>query len=134
MSVAKNEDDAPVSLSLGMRPSNRRHRTSRPLCSRLRTCGEFIAFLGIILYFGYGNAHETIAEIFAVRGTLAQRLVLYASPFALLGVATVLLLGLWNMVVGRSANTSRTHNARRIVLEFIALCLVMASLFLSVRN
>jgi hypothetical protein len=53
---------------------------------------------------------------------------------ALAAVATVLLLGLWNMVWGRSASTSQTLMRWRVVLQFIALWLVMAALFLSVRN
>ena len=98
------------------------------------SAGSLIAFLGIVLYFGYGALTRTIAEIFAVRGTLAQRLVLYAVPLAIAAVATVLLFGLWNMVWGRSASNSQTLMRWRIVLQFIALWLVMAALFLSVRN
>jgi hypothetical protein len=69
-----------------------------------------------------------------VQGTLAERLVLYAVPLALAAVATVLLLGLWNMVWGRSASTSQALMRWRVVLQFIALCLVMVALFLSVKQ
>ena len=67
------------------------------------------------------------------RGTLAQRLVLIAVPLALLAVATVLLLGLWNIVWGQSAVTSQRLMRWRVALQFIALCLGMAALYLSVR-
>jgi hypothetical protein len=96
--------------------------------------GSLIAFLAISLYFGYGTLTQTISSIFAVQGTLAQRLVLYAVPLALAAVATVLLLGLWNMVWGRSASTSQVLMRWRVVLQFIALCLVMVALFLSAKQ
>ena len=92
MSVAKNEDDAPVSLSREeARAGVPGHHVRYVLAFGL--AGSLIAFLGIVLYFGYGTLTQTIAEIFALRGTLAQRLVLYAVPLALAAVATVLLLG-----------------------------------------
>lgn len=98
----------------------------------LRGC--LIAFLAISLYFGYGTLRQTISDIFAVPGTLAERLVLYAVPLALAAVATVLLLGLWNMVWRRSASTSQALMRWRVALQFIALCVVMGALFLSVKR
>jgi hypothetical protein len=41
--------------------------------------------------------------------------------------------GLWNMVWGRSAITSQALMRWRVALQFIALCLVMAGLYLSVK-
>ena len=53
---------------------------------------------------------------------------------ALAVVATVLLLGLWDMVSGRSPNTSQRVMRWRVVLvQFIAICLVMAALYLSAK-
>jgi hypothetical protein len=46
-------------------------------------------------------------------------------------VATVLLLGLWNMMRGGSPNTSQLLMRWRVVLQFIALCLVMAAIYLA---
>jgi hypothetical protein len=133
MAMAKKEDDAPVSLSGDeARAGVTGHHVRYVLAFGL--AGSLIAFLGIVLYFGYGTLSQTIADIFAVRGTLAQRLVLYAVPLALAAVATVLLLGLWNMVWGRSASTSQTLMRWRVVLQFIAIWLVMAALFLSTRD
>jgi Hypoxia induced protein conserved region len=95
--------------------------------------GCVIAFIGIVLYFGHGRLTETLAGIFAAPGTLAERLLFYAIPLALAAVATVLLLGLWNLVGGRSESGSQNLMRWRVVLQFIAICLVMAALFLSVR-
>jgi hypothetical protein len=43
----------------------------------------------------------------------------------------VLLLGLWNMMSGGRPNASPTLMSWRVVLQFIALRLVMAALYLS---
>ena len=95
--------------------------------------GCVIAFIGIVLYFGHGRLTETLAGIFATPGTLAERLLLYAIPLVLAAVATVLLLGLWNLAAGRSNSASQRLMRWRVVLQFIAVCLVMVALFFSVR-
>jgi len=92
--------------------------------------GCVIAFIGIVLYFGHGRLTETLAGIFATPG---ERLLLYAIPLVLAAVATVLLLGLWNLVAGRSNSASQKLMRWRVVLQFIAVCLVMVALFFSVR-
>ena len=58
-------------------------------------------------------------------------LVAYAIPISLAAVGTVLLLGLWNMLRGGSPNTSQKLMRWRVVLQFIALCLVMAAIYFS---
>jgi Hypoxia induced protein conserved region len=68
---------------------------------------------------------ESVANGDALRGGAHSR------PLA--AVATVLTLGLWNMVWGRSAITSQALMRWRVALQFIALCLVMAALYLSVK-
>lgn len=55
----------------------------------------------------------------------------YAIPLALAAVAIVLVLGLWNMLRGGSANTSQLLMRWRVVLQFVALCLVMAAIYLA---
>lgn len=54
-----------------------------------------------------------------------------AIPLALAGVGIVLLLGLWNMMRGGSPNTSQLLMRWRVVLQFLALCLVMAAIYLA---
>jgi hypothetical protein len=93
--------------------------------------GSLIAFLAIGLYYGHGSLAQAISAFFGAKGTLTQRLVLYLVPLALAAVATVLGLGLWNMVGGRNAMTSQSLMRWRVVLQFIALW--MAAFFLSVK-
>lgn len=55
----------------------------------------------------------------------------YAIPLALAAVGIVLLLGLWNMMRGGSPNTSQLLMRWRVVMQFIALCLIMAAIYLA---
>ena len=57
----------------------------------------------------------------------------YIIPVALAAVALVLFAGLWNMLRGGSPNRSQTLMRWRVVLQFIALCLVMAAIYFSGR-
>jgi len=60
-----------------------------------------------------------------------QDLVGYAVPLALAAVAIVLLLGLWNMLRGGSPNLSQTLMRWRVILQFIAICIVMLAIYLA---
>ena len=52
-----------------------------------------------------------------------------AVPVALMAVAVVLVLGLWNMMKGGSANTSQRLMRMRVLLQGIAVALVMFTLW-----
>ena len=54
-------------------------------------------------------------------------------PFALAAVAIVLAIGLWNMLRGGSSNLSQTLMRWRVILQFIAIFIVMAVIYLSGR-
>ena len=130
--MVKNKSDTPVVLSTDeARAGVTGHHMRYVLAFGL--LGSLIAFLIISLYYGFGALTQPLGAMSAGEGTLAQRLVLVAVPLALLAVATALSLGLWNMVWGRSAVTSQRLMRWRIALQFIALCLVMTALCLSVR-
>jgi hypothetical protein len=60
-----------------------------------------------------------------------EMLTKFAIPLALAAVGIVLLLGLWNMMRGGSPNTSQLLMRWRVVLQFLALCLVMAAIYLA---
>jgi predicted MFS family arabinose efflux permease len=62
-----------------------------------------------------------------------QEVLKYAIPIALAAVATVLLLGLWNMMRGGSPNRSQMLMRWRVVLQFIAICLVMAAIYITYK-
>jgi len=52
---------------------------------------------------------------------------------ALGAVAVVLLLGLWNMMRGGSASRSQTLMRWRVILQFIAIILIMGTLWMMGR-
>ncbi|HWM30949.1 MAG TPA: twin transmembrane helix small protein [Methyloceanibacter sp.] len=58
----------------------------------------------------------------------------YAIPVALAAVTIVLGLGLWNMLRGGSPNLSQTLMRWRVILQFVALCIVMLAIYLAGRG
>jgi hypothetical protein len=60
---------------------------------------------------------------------MASFLQTIAVPVALLAVAVVLVLGLWNMMKGGSGNTSQKLMRLRVLLQGIAIALVMFTLW-----
>jgi hypothetical protein len=92
--------------------------------------GAVIAFVVIELYFYYSRLAQGLSQTSARIDPAT--LVTYAIPLALAAVAAVLLLGLWNMIRG-SPKTSQALMRWRVALQFIALCLVMAALYLSAK-
>ena len=59
-------------------------------------------------------------------GSFLQTIVV---PIALIAVAVVLVLGLWNMMKGGSSNTSQKLMRMRVLLQGIAIALVMFTLW-----
>jgi hypothetical protein len=51
-------------------------------------------------------------------------------PFAIAAVAVVLVLGLINMMMGGSGNTSQKLMRLRVLLQAIAIAVIMATLWL----
>jgi hypothetical protein len=57
----------------------------------------------------------------------------YLGYIAVGAVLVVLLAGLWNMFRGGSSNTSQTLMRWRVILQFIAIVVLMASLWFAQR-
>ena len=55
----------------------------------------------------------------------------YVDPVAVGAVAVVLLMGLWNMMRGGSSSRSQTLMRWRVGLQFLAVVIVMALLYLT---
>jgi hypothetical protein len=60
---------------------------------------------------------------------MAHVLAYYAAPIAIGAVAFVLLLGLANMLRGGSPNTSQKLMRLRVLLQFIAIVVIMATVW-----
>lgn len=50
-------------------------------------------------------------------------------PFAVGAVAIVLGLGLWNMLRNGSTSLSQTLMRWRVLLQFVAICIIMAAIY-----
>ena len=124
----KTKDHVPISITGNeARAGLHEHRVHYVLAFGL--AGGIIAFVLIGLYFGYSKLAQMISQ--ASIPSDPTTLVSYAILIAFAAVGTVLLLGMWNVISGRSPNTSQRVMRWRVVLQFIALCLVMAALYLS---
>jgi cytochrome bd-type quinol oxidase subunit 2 len=126
--MAKKPDDVPVVITGNeARGGVHDHRLHYVLVFGL--AGGVIAFVGIGLYFGYNMLTQTLSQTSLTSNPTT--LVSYALLIALAAIGTVLLLGLWNLILGSSQNISQRVMRWRVVLQFIALCVVMAALYLS---
>ena len=54
----------------------------------------------------------------------------FAVPIAIGAVAVVLLLGLYNMMRGGSANTSQKLMRLRVLLQFVAIIVIMLTVWI----
>jgi hypothetical protein len=57
----------------------------------------------------------------------------YLVPLAVGIVFVVLLLGLWNMLRGGSANTSQRLMRLRVIAQFVAIILILVTVYLTTR-
>ena len=57
----------------------------------------------------------------------------YLVPIAIGAVLIVLILGLWNMMRGGSSNTSQKLMRWRVGLQFVAIIIIMAAIWVSGR-
>lgn len=54
-------------------------------------------------------------------------------PIAVLAVAVILVLGLWNMMRGGSASKSQNMMRARVIVQFVAILLIMGALWMTRR-
>jgi Hypoxia induced protein conserved region len=125
--MSKTKDDVPISITGNeARAGLHEHRAHYVLAFGL--AGGILAFVAVGLYFGYDKLTQTISQMSLPSNPTT--LVSYAILIAFAVIGAVLLHGLWSMVSGGSLNTSQRVMRWRVVLQFIALCLVMAALYL----
>jgi hypothetical protein len=123
----KIEDEMPIFIS-GNEARGGLHEHRAHYVLALGLAAGIIAFVAVGVYFGYDKLTETISQT-----SLPTNSITLISVVILIGLAaigTVLLLGLWSMVSGRSLNASQRVMRWRVVLQFIAICLVMTLLYL----
>jgi Hypoxia induced protein conserved region len=126
--MSKTKDDMPISITGNeARGGLHEHRAHYVLAFGL--AGGILAFVAVGLYFGYDKLTQSISQTSLPSDPTT--LVFSAILIALAAVGIVLLLRLFNLMLGGSLNTSQRVMRWRVVLQFIALCLLMAALYLS---
>jgi hypothetical protein len=94
--------------------------------------GTVLAFISLAIYLGFDRLQQRISDAFAPGpGTILQNLLPFAAVIVAAVVAAVLLLGLWNMVAGRSEDTSQMGMRIRVVAQFVIICAIMAMFYLA---
>jgi uncharacterized membrane protein len=64
-----------------------------------------------------------------IQGDIMSAILPTLVPIALIAVAIVLILGLYNMLKGDNPNRSQTLMRWRVILQFVAIILIMATLY-----
>jgi hypothetical protein len=126
--MEKHEEEAPIAISeVEARAGVTGHHVRYVLAFGL--LGSLVAFIVIGLYFG----HQALLQMISgIPSRLSTGLITsYALLVALAIAAAVLLLGLWDMAVGRSPNASQRVMRWRVVVQLIVIFLVMGGLYLS---
>jgi amino acid transporter len=96
--------------------------------------GAILAFIGLAIYLGFDRLQQRISDAFARDpGTIVQKLLPYAAVIVAAVVAAVFLFGFWNMVAGRSENTSQMGMRIRVVGQFVIICAIMTMFYLAAR-
>ncbi len=94
--------------------------------------GIIAAFAAIAIYFGFDALQERISSALAQSPfEILRALATYAA--VLLGGAIIagLVLGIWNMVSGRSDSGSQMFMRVRVAAQFALICVIMALLYVS---
>ena len=63
-----------------------------------------------------------------------QGFMTYLGPLVMLAVLGVLIAGIWNMTRGGSASRSQTLMRWRVILQFVAVMVLMGTLYLFGRG
>jgi hypothetical protein len=75
-----------------------------------------------------GSVGRAAARVVEAR-PMSNFMSFYLVPLAIIAVAVVLFLGLFNMMRGGSPNTSQKLMRLRVLLQFIAIIVIMATIW-----
>lgn len=94
--------------------------------------GVILAFAAVWIYLGYDRFAGAVASALAVSPYDMLRSIAPYAGLALAGLAGAgLLLGLVNMIAGRSKDASQFWMRVRVIAQFAILCVLMAMLYVS---
>jgi hypothetical protein len=94
--------------------------------------GVIAAFAAIGIYFGFDAISERLSTALARQPwEIVQSMAPNAAIILAGAIVGGLLLGVWNIVAGRSEDDSETFMRVRVVAQFAFICMVMAMLYVS---
>lgn len=98
----------------------------------LSMTGVIVAFAAIAVYFGFDALSARLHAAFARHPSeIIQSLAPYAAIIFASAIVGGLLLGIWNIVAGRSEDDSESFMRARVVTQFAIICAIMAMLYIS---
>jgi hypothetical protein len=98
----------------------------------LSMTGLIAAFAAIGIYFGFDAISERLSTAFARQPwEIVQSMAPNATIILAGAIVGGLLLGVWNIVAGRSEDDSETFMRVRVVAQFALICIIMAMLYVS---
>lgn len=94
--------------------------------------GVIAAFAAVAIYFGFDRLQQNISAALAHNPSdVIQAAAPYAGIVLAGAIATGLLLGVWNMISGRSDDGSQAFMRFRVVAQFAMICVIMAIFYVS---
>jgi hypothetical protein len=98
----------------------------------LSMTGVIAAFAAIGIYFGFDAISQRLSAAFARQPwEILQSMAPNAAIILAGAIVGGLLLGVWNIVAGRSEDDSETFMRVRVVTQFALICIIMAMLYVS---
>ena len=94
--------------------------------------GVIAAFAAIAIYFGFDTLHERLSAAFARSPSeIVQSVAPYAAIVLAGTILAGLLLGIWNVVAGRSEDDTESFMRFRVAAQFAIICMIMAMFYVS---
>jgi len=94
--------------------------------------GVIAAFAAIAVYFGFDTIQQDVSAALAAHPSeVIRTLAPYGATIMFGAIGGGLALGAWNIMAGRSADSSEHLMRLRVVTQFALICIVMAMFYLS---
>jgi len=94
--------------------------------------GVIAAFAAIAVYFGFDTIQQDVSAALATHPSeVIRTLAPYGATIVFGAIGGGLALGAWNIMAGRSADSSEHLMRLRVVTQFALICIVMAMFYLS---
>jgi hypothetical protein len=94
--------------------------------------GIITAFAAVAIYFGFDRLHSNISAALSQSPyEILQAIAPYASILLASAIGTGLLLGLWNLISGKSEDGSQGFMRFRVAAQFALICGIMAMFYVS---